>query len=133
MIRKGKGNKDRLTFMDTHTQQILARYLVQARPAIAKKALQAFIVHDRGRRMKRHEVRKIVKAYSAKARIRKAITCHSLRRTFGTLMLAVGHMDLKTLSEIMGHEKIETTAGYTQLSIAELTNIYRQAHPRSQT
>ncbi len=48
------------------------------------------------------------------AKIAPAITLHTLRHTFCTRLAAAG-VDIRTISELAGHEDIETTMRYTHL------------------
>jgi site-specific recombinase XerD len=128
VIRKGKGSKQRLAFFDRDTQAHLARYLMQARPRLATDGERALVVDNKGRRADVLFLRRMVKGYGTV--VRKAISPHSFRRTFCTLMLKAG-ANLKVISELAGHALLSTTARYTKVDIAELAQVYRDAHPRS--
>ena len=131
IVRQGKGQKDRLTFFDVETQQVLARYLLQSRPVLAEDGALTLLADDKGKKMRGWQVKDMVLRYSKRARIRKHITPHSLRRTFCTMLLVAG-CNLKVVSELAGHNSLDTTAGYTRLDITELTRVYQQTHPRGQ-
>lgn len=60
---------------------------------------------------------------------RKGMAAHSLRHTVSLHLLA-GGADLRYVQELLGHESIETTAGYTDELHENLKKIYRQYHPR---
>ena len=47
-----------------------------------------------------------------KAGIEKWVTSHSLRHTFATMLLKSG-TDIRTVQELLGHEDVTTTEGYT--------------------
>jgi integrase/recombinase XerC len=130
VVRGGKGAKDRLVFFDIGTRTHLARYLEAARPALAGPEESALVVDDPGRRMSVHRLRDLVKRHASG--MPKAVTPHSLRRTFCTLMLKAG-ANLKVIAELAGHARLSTTARYTKVDIAELSAVYRAAHPRSRT
>lgn len=131
VIRGGKGDKDRLTFIDTTTQRIVARYLVQARPMLAESNEPALLVSNTGRQLAVVQLRAIVQRYAKAIRLGRSIHCHSLRRTFCTLMLASGvsGMNLKVIGELAGHARLKTTARYAKVDLQDLTRIYHQAHP----
>ena len=38
---------------------------------------------------------------------------------------------LETIQKLLGHERVETTQIYTHLSLEELKNEYKDAHPHS--
>ena len=129
-VRGGKGGRDRIAFFDVTTRQVFARYLVQARPVLVSGKTKALLIGDKGRRISQRQIGVIVSRYAKKARLRKHLTPHSLRRTLATLLLQAG-VNLKALAEIMGHDRISSTAQYTKLDIKTLIDVYRQAHPLS--
>ncbi len=128
VIRKGKGRRERIAFFDRDTQDVLGRYLARVRPRLVRGGEAALLVGKKGRRMPPYKLRRLVKTYGAK--IGRSITPHSLRRTFCTLMLRVG-VNLKAIAEMAGHERISTTARYTNVDVAELARVYGSTHPRA--
>ena len=56
----------------------------------------------------------VIKAWTARAGIRKHITFHSARHTFATMMLTLG-TDLYTVSKLLGHKDIKTTEIYAKI------------------
>jgi site-specific recombinase XerD len=50
----------------------------------------------------------------------KRYSTHKLRHTAATLMYKYGHVDIRALQELLGHESIATTEIYTHLGEQEL-------------
>ena len=55
---------------------------------------------------------------------------HKLRHTAATLMYQYGHVDVRVLQEILGHENLGTTQIYTHLSNKQLQDAAK-ANPLS--
>jgi integrase/recombinase XerD len=64
---------------------------------------------------------KTLKNWATRAGINKNITWHSARHSFGTILL-MNKTDIKTVSSLLGHSKLEHTQKYTHL-IDELKKV----------
>jgi len=114
----GKGGKDRIVPLGEEASHWLARYLREARPALARGAEDAVFLSTRGRRLDTSTLRRIVPHP------------HRLRHAFATHMLE-GGADLRTIQELLGHSSLSTTQIYSHVDGRRLRRVYDRAHPRS--
>ncbi len=128
MVRKGKGQKDRVVFFDHGTRDVFQAYLKSARTALMKAPSPWTVIGEKGHGIGTISIRKIVRDHVKQAGFKKRITPHSLRRTFAVLLLK-GGCNLKAIAEIMGHDELSTTAGYVQLDTDSMRDVYNQTHP----
>ena len=55
-------------------------------------------------------------------------SCHLMRHTAAVHLLE-GGADIRFIQQLLGHEKLETTAIYTQVSIEQLKAVHARCHP----
>lgn len=60
----------------------------------------------------------------------KHITPHSLRVSYAKLLFT-GGCDIRSVNELMMHDRLSTTARYTPLPLEDLRRVCRAAHPRA--
>ena len=114
----GKGRKDRVVPLGEEAAHHLARYLRDARPALARGAVDAVFLSARGRRLDTSTVRRLVRHP------------HRLRHSFATHLLE-GGADLRTIQELLGHASLSTTQIYSHVDAKRLRRVYDRSHPRS--
>jgi site-specific recombinase XerD len=117
-VRRGKGGKERVVPLGEEAALWLARYLREARPALARGANDAFFLSARGRRLDPSTLRRIVPHP------------HRLRHAFATHLLD-GGADLRTIQELLGHSSLSTTQVYSHVDPRHLRRVYDRSHPRS--
>lgn len=125
----GKGNKERVVYLNDATADAINSYLV-VRRNIAAIDRNALFLSSRRTRVTREGLHAMVKKSLEKAGLdSEKYSAHKLRHTAATLMLSQG-VDVRTLQEILGHESLNTTQIYTHVDNAEL-RIAAQANPLS--
>jgi integrase/recombinase XerD len=72
-------------------------------------------------------VARVVKASG----VGKVGSCHLLRHACATHLLENG-ADLRSIQELLGHARLDTTQIYTAVSIAQLRETHARCHPRGQ-
>ncbi len=139
LLVRGKGRKQRYVPLGDAAAEALRSYLPlrQARLAQAGKSSPALLVNARLRgglggegRLTTRSVGRIVKALAMANGLSADTHPHTLRHAFGTHMLEEG-ADLRAIQELLGHERLSTTQRYTQLTTAQITQVYDRTHPRA--
>jgi len=90
----------------------------------------ALLINRRGGRLTTRSVGRIVKKIAVAKGLSPDVHPHTLRHAFGTHMLEEG-ADLRSIQELLGHERLSTTQRYTQLSMKHVLQVYDQTHPRA--
>lgn len=139
----GKGQKQRYVPLGDAAAEALRAYLAErsARLAAAIPAHETAAVflnlHLRGldkpggeARLTTRSVGRIVKRVAILRGLSADVHPHTLRHAFGTHLLEEG-ADLRAIQELLGHERLSTTQRYTQLTTAQLEQVYDRTHPRA--
>ncbi len=148
ILVRGKGQKQRYVPLGDAAAAALRVYLGEraARVAAAggaSRATPALFVNLRLRgldaaggavgrqaRLTTRSVGRIVKRIAILRGLSADVHPHTLRHAFGTHLLEEG-ADLRAIQELLGHERLSTTQRYTQLTAAQLTEVYDRTHPRA--
>jgi len=118
----GKGNKERAVPLNSACIKAIDEYR-KIRPVNGVKDKAALFLSERKQRISKATVQHIVKKYIINAGLDpKRYSTHKLRHTAATLMYKYGHVDIRALQELLGHESIATTEIYTHLGEQELRN-----------
>lgn len=119
-IVQSKGKKDRYVPLSDHIIRGLQKYIAAERP-------QDWLFHGQPRgyqgraggefdgRYSNRGINWVVTTLGKAAGIGKKISAHTLRHTYATHLLEDG-LDIMTLKELLGHERIETTMEYLHIS-----------------
>jgi integrase/recombinase XerD len=127
---RGKGSKDRLTFIPTDLHTSIKEYCA-SRGYSSGHVFRPLQAH------RNHTNDKYVSAYGIRDRIERAFKKqghimhpHQLRHSFAVQWLERGG-DLRTLQMMLGHDSLETTQRYLQLADNFMDNAYRSITPKS--
>ncbi len=129
LVRQGKGKKDRLIPLGRRAALWIAKYVEEARPALAGEPDDGtlFLTHHRSR-FSPENMSKVVRTALDGAGITKKGCCHMFRHTMATLMLE-GGADLRFIQAMLGHGSITSTQVYTQVALRKLKEVYERTHP----
>lgn len=129
-IRQGKYLKDRVVPCGRIAWKWLKRYLEEVRPLrLADPNEQALFINHAGGRLGKQGIKTLLDKYYKQAEFSRRVTPHTFRHTCATHMHDNG-ASIRRLQDILGHESIETTARYIQVSIVKLKQTHKQCHPR---
>ena len=125
----GKRNKQRIVPFGEELEQALRAYMSQRDGQPLKREVALFL-NDKGCRVTRSQVERIVKAGLSRVTTMKKRSPHVLRHTFATAMLNNG-AGLESVRKLLGHESVATTEIYTHTTFEQLKRVYKDAHPRA--
>ncbi len=132
ILIRGKGKKERYVPFGDSVKTGLASYLPARQRVLAerKKNTTALLINQRGGRLTTRSVGRIIKKIAVAKGLSPDVHPHTLRHAFGTHMLEEG-ADLRSIQEMLGHERLSTTQRYTQLSMKHVLEVYDATHPRA--
>ncbi len=114
----GKGNKERTIYLNKSCMDAINDYLkVRPHEGVKYESKDALFLSKRKERISNRMVQEIVKRELAKAGLDlNKYSTHKLRHTAATLMYQYGHVDIRALQVLLGHESISTTEIYTHVN-----------------
>lgn len=144
ILVRGKGQKQRYVPLGDAAAEAVRAYLAERSAHLAAETGQqtastpALFLNLRLRglakggqaRLTTRSVGRIVKRIAILRGLSGDVHPHTLRHAFGTHLLEEG-ADLRAIQELLGHERLSTTQRYTQLTTAQLTEVYDRTHPRA--
>lgn len=127
----GKRNKERII-------PLLPIIIEQIKIYLAERKSLSLIAHptilfllSNGNKLNETFVYRLINDYFSNVSEKVKKSPHMLRHTFATHLLNNG-ADLNSIKELLGHSSLASTQVYTHSSLAELKNVYLNAHPRNQ-
>lgn len=118
----GKGNKERTIYLNKACLDSIAEWLPKrAQMNIKPSAAKALFVSKRGTRISDDMIQIVIKNLLMQAGIdTRVYSVHKLRHTAATLMYKYGHVDIRNLQQILGHQSVSTTQIYTHVDEQQL-------------
>lgn len=129
IVVTGKRGKTRWIPLPEQTLNWINRYVLEARPQLAKRTSPYLILSNRGNQLNRSVAFMNLERYQKIAGIGADVTPHILRHSYAVHLLR-GGADLRAVQELLGHESIGTTQVYTQLELEQVITAHQKAHPR---
>ena len=126
----GKRNKQRIIPFGEELEQTLVGYMAQRDQQPMMVASKALIRNDKGERMTRSQIERIVNQRLSLVTTQKKRSPHVLRHSFATAMLNNG-AGLENVQKLLGHASVATTEIYTHTTFEQLKRAYEKAHPRA--
>jgi len=121
----GKGNKERVVPVTNYAILAIEVYL-----GMRVDYDKSLLLNYQGTRLSDRSVRRILDKLVAKMSLEQHVNPHMLRHSFATHLLD-GGADLRSVQELLGHEKLSSTQIYTHLTRERLKEVYDQSHPRA--
>lgn len=120
----GKGNKERTIYLNDACVNAIKEYLaVRPHDGVKFDSRDALFLSKRKERISNRMVQEIVKKELGKAGLdMRKYSVHKLRHTAATLMYQYGHVDIRALQVLLGHENIATTQIYTHVNNEQVKN-----------
>ena len=127
----GKGSKERITYYGDYAEEVLEKYLKEARPELLGDQRNHYLILNKfGNRITTRSVENIINKTIENLAIKHHVSPHVLRHTFATDLLNNG-ADLKSVQELLGHSSLSTTQIYTHVTSDRLRQEYLHAFPRT--
>ena len=124
MTVTGKGNKERLVYLNDACREAIRDYLsVRPNENLPYPHSNALFISRNHRRISPKTVQYIVKTHLQKAGLGdQGFSTHKLRHTAATLMYQHGQVHIRVLKDILGHSNLGTTQIYTHDSNTQIKN-----------
>lgn len=123
----GKGSKERLVPILPAVHKAIDEYINICPFKIEDNIFKSV----RGLPMSPRMAEKIIEKIRVYLQLPDYLTPHALRHSFATSLLNDG-ADLRTLQELLGHSSLSTTQLYTKVSLEQIQDVYKSAHPKAQ-
>ena len=126
----GKRNKERIIPLLSSVAKSLEKFIVERNKLATIEDKDFLLLTSKGVKIYETLVYRVVNNYFSKASVKIKRSPHILRHSFATHLLNEG-ADLNAVKELLGHSSLASTQVYTHNSIAQLKQVYQNAHPRN--
>jgi site-specific recombinase XerD len=129
---QGKGRRERVVPFGAPAAAALASYLDRGRPQLRRDGATAAALWlgPSGRRLSVRSLANVLNQALLRAGQLKHLSPHKLRHACATHLLE-GGADVRLVQELLGHQSLQTTQAYTQITSTRLREVYDSAHPRA--
>ncbi len=125
----GKRNKERMIPLIPSVMITLQQY-IESRSKLEPVLDEVYLLlTKKGTKLYETLVYRVINNYFSQVSSKEKTSPHILRHSFATHLLNEG-ADLNAVKELLGHSSLSSTQVYTHNNIAELTKVYKNAHPR---
>ena len=129
LIRKAKGDKERVVPLGERALAWLRKYLEEARPQlVVDDSERALFLDKDGTPLSKRAVSALGKKLLKKANLGKSGAAHVFRHSAATAMLE-GGADVRFVQELLGHASLLSTQVYTRVAISKLKKVHAATHP----
>ena len=120
----GNGNKERTIYLNNACMSAIKKYMeVRPHDGVPFDSKDALFLSERKERISNRTVQYIVKKELERAGLdTNKYSVHKLRHTAATLRYQYGHVYIRALQELLGHESISTTEIYTHVDNSQVRN-----------
>jgi len=130
-IKQGKGKKDRIVPVGEVALLFLTAYLKLIRPWLAQSPEEnAVFLTINGNRMSHGALKVMIGRAVQKSGVARRVTPHIFRHSMATHLLRNG-ADIRHIQALLGHATLLSTQVYTHLTIEDLKQVVKKAHPRA--
>lgn len=121
----GKGNKERVVYLNPKAKYHVEKYLVECDYAVNTCSYLFSTERRPYRQLKNKSIQDIVEKIANRTTIQKKVTPHVFRHTMATLAMENG-IELGDLQQLLGHENPGTTLRYAAVSEERKHNAHKR-------
>lgn len=126
----GKRNKERIVPLLPSVLRSIKAYLPIREQLESISDGQYLFLTAKGMKIYENLVYRVINTYFSEASEKVKKSPHILRHSFATHLLNEG-ADINSVKELLGHSSLASTQVYTQNSISQLKEVYKNSHPRN--